>query len=148
MRISDWSSDVCSSDLRWEDGSVATSPGFRQAFSAYAQGGWQGLQHDQQWGGQGLPKVVAAAATENINSACLSFSLCPLLTDGVLEALSGGGSHEQKERFIPALLEGRWPGTMHLTAPQEGSDLALAATRAVGPEANAQSVVSGKSGSS
>src|SRR3546814_4185814 len=134
MRISDWSSDVCSSDLRWEDGSVATSPGFRQAFSAYAQGGWQGLQHDQQWGGQGLPKVVAAAATENSNSACRSFSLCPLLTDGVIEALSSVGSQEKKDRLIPALIEGRWTGTMNLTEPQAGSDLALVSTRAVGQE--------------
>src|SRR3546814_14881686 len=134
MRISDWSSDVCSSDLRWEDGSVATSPGFRQAFSAYAQGGWQGLQHDQQWGGQGLPKVVAAAATENINSACLSFSLCPLLTDGVIAALSSVGSQEQKDRFIPALLEGRWTGTMNLPEPQPRAALALVSKPAVAPD--------------
>jgi alkylation response protein AidB-like acyl-CoA dehydrogenase len=119
------------SPAQWQDGAVTTSPGFKEAFQAYAQGGWQGLQHDQKWGGQGLPKVVSAAATENINSASLSFSLCPLLTDGVIEALASVGSEQQQNQFIPALLEGRWTGTMNLTEPQAGSDLALVATRAV-----------------
>ena len=119
------------SGARWDDGAVTTTPGFQQAFRDYAQGGWQGLQHDARWGGQGLPKVVAAPASENINSASLSFSLCPLLTDGVIEALSTVGSAQQQERFIPALLQGRWTGTMNLTEPQAGSDLALVSTRAV-----------------
>ena len=115
---------------RWHDGSVVTTPGFRQAFRDYAEGGWQGLQHDQKWGGQGLPKMVAAAAGENINAASLAFSLCPLLTDGVIEALATVGSEDQQDRFIPALIEGRWTGTMNLTEPQAGSDLALVSTRA------------------
>ena len=114
----------------WQDGSVTTSPGFREAFRAFAEGGWQGLQHDPQWGGQGLPKLVGAPVSETINSANLAFSLCPLLTDGVIEALTQVGTPEQQALYIPPMLEGRWTGTMNLTEPQAGSDLALLTTRA------------------
>jgi len=113
------------------DGVVTTSPGFRQAFTQFAQGGWQGLQHATELGGQGLPKLVAAAMCESANAANLAFSLCPLLTDGVVEALSAVGSEAQKKTFIPPLVAGRWTGTMNLTEPQAGSDLALVAARAV-----------------
>src|SRR5690554_4288917 len=116
---------------RWEDGEVRSTKGFREAFREFAEGGWQGLPHDPEWGGQGLPKVLSAAASETLNAANLSFALCPLLTDGVIEALSTAGTQEQRERFIPPLLEGRWTGTMNLTEPQAGSDLALITTRAV-----------------
>src|SRR5690554_5319800 len=119
---------------KWEDGEVRVSPGFREAFLEFAQGGWQGLQHDPEWGGQGLPRLLSAATSETLNSANLSFALCPLLTDGVIEALSIAGSPEQRERFLPALLEGRWTGTMNLTEPQAGSDLAQIATRALPQE--------------
>src|SRR5690606_27070465 len=87
-----------------------------------------------EWGGQGLPRLLSAATSETLNSANLSFALCPLLTDGVIEALSIAGSPEQRERFLPALLEGRWTGTMNLTEPQAGSDLAQIATRALPQE--------------
>ncbi len=113
-----------------ENGQVTTSPGFKEAFKSFAEAGWQGLNHDVQFGGQGLPKVVAAPASENLNAANLSFSLCPLLTDGVIEALSTVGSDEQKSTFIPPLIEGRWTGTMNLTEPQAGSDLSLVKTKA------------------
>lgn len=113
------------------DGEVTVTPGYAEAFAEFSQGGWQGLQHPQEWGGQGLPKVLAAAASENLNAASLSFSLCPLLTDGVIEALLTVGTEAQKARYIPPLLDGRWTGTMNLTEPQAGSDLALVATRAV-----------------
>ncbi len=115
----------------WNDGQVKTSPGFKAAFDAFAAAGWQGLQHDPELGGQGLPKLVGAVSSENINAASLAFSLCPLLTDGVIEALSLVGTDEQKEQYLPALLEGRWTGTMNLTEPQAGSDLAQVKTRAV-----------------
>ncbi|MHA3903153.1 acyl-CoA dehydrogenase [Castellaniella sp. WN] len=116
---------------RWSEDGVHTTPGFKAAFQAFAQGGWQGLPHEAELGGQGLPKLVAAPVTESINAGNLAFSLCPLLTDGVIEALSMVGSDEQKARFIPPLLEGRWTGTMNLTEPQAGSDLALLKSRAV-----------------
>ncbi len=119
------------SPAKWADGAVTTSPGFKQAFKAFSEGGWQGLQHEQQWGGQGLPKLVGAPANENMNAANLAFSLCPLLTDGVIEALTAVGTKAQQARFIPPMLEGRWTGTMNLTEPQAGSDLALVATKAV-----------------
>jgi len=119
---------------QWDDGVVTTTPGFRQAFAQFAQGGWQGLQHATSLGGQGLPKLVAAAVAENMNAANLAFSLCPLLTDGVIEALHTVGSEQQRNTFIPPLVEGRWTGTMNLTEPQAGSDLALVAARAVPQE--------------
>jgi len=120
--------DVNPSSLK--DGVVTTTPGFKQAFRQFAEGGWQGLQHPVEFGGQGLPKTIGAACIEMINSANLSFSLCPLLTDGAIEALLVAGSAEQRERFIPKMISGEWTGTMNLTEPQAGSDLALVRTRA------------------
>jgi len=115
----------------WNDGKVATTPGFAQAFADYAAGGWQGLQHPAQWGGQGLPHLVAAPASENLQAANLAFSLCPLLTDGVIEALLTVGSEAQRRQYVPQLIAGKWTGTMNLTEPQAGSDPAQVATRAV-----------------
>ncbi len=115
----------------FNNGSVTTTPGFADAFRQYAEGGWQGLSHPQKWGGQGLPKVVAAAACETVNAANLAFALCPLLTDGVIEALLTVGTDAQRKRYVLALIEGRWTGTMNLTEPQAGSDLAQVTTRAV-----------------
>jgi len=114
----------------WKDGVVTTTPGFKQAFRQFAEGGWQGLQHPAEFGGQGLPKTIGAACIEMINSANLSFSLCPLLTDGAIEALLTAGTAEQQQRFIPKMISGEWTGTMNLTEPQAGSDLALVRTRA------------------
>lgn len=114
----------------WRDGTVTTTPGFKAAFRQFAEGGWQGVVHPQEYGGQGLPKLIATACTEMLNAANLSFALCPLLTDGVIEALLTAGSDEQKQRYVPHLLSGAWTGTMNLTEPQAGSDLALVRTRA------------------
>lgn len=114
-----------------ENGVVHTSPGFKEAFKSLQEGGWQGLQHDVEIGGQGFPKLVSAPITENLNAGNLSFSLCPLLTDGVIEALSLVGTKEQQEKFIPPLVSGQWTGTMNLTEPQAGSDLALLKTKAI-----------------
>jgi len=114
----------------WRDGEVTTTPGFKQAFRQFAEGGWQGLQHPAEFGGQGLPKTIGAACGEILNSANLSFALCPLLTDGAVEALLTAGSDAQKATYIPPMIEGRWTGTMNLTEPQAGSDLAAVRTRA------------------
>jgi len=114
----------------WRDGVVTTTPGFKQAFRAYAEGGWQGLVHPTEFGGQGAPKTIAAACNEMLQSANMSFALCPLLTDGAVEALLTAGSDEQRSVYIPKLLDGSWTGTMNLTEPQAGSDLALVRTRA------------------
>ena len=114
----------------WKDGVVTTTPGFKQAFRQFGEGGWQGLQHPAEFGGQGLPKTIGAACIEMINSANLSFSLCPLLTDGAIEALLTAGTPEQQQAFIPNMISGQWTGTMNLTEPQAGSDLAMVRTRA------------------
>jgi len=114
----------------WNDGVVTTTKGFKEAFRQYAEAGWQGVQHDVEWGGQGLPKLVATPCIEMLNAANLSFALCPLLTDGAIEALLTAGSDQQRKAYLPKLIEGRWTGTMNLTEPQAGSDLALVRTRA------------------
>ncbi|HEX2605363.1 MAG TPA: acyl-CoA dehydrogenase [Oxalicibacterium sp.] len=115
----------------WKEGEVKTTPGFADAFHAFAQAGWQGMQHPTEFGGQGLPKLVAAACMEMLNAANLSFALCPLLTDGAIEALMTAGSDEQKRTFLPHFVAGEWTGTMNLTEPQAGSDLAMVRSRAV-----------------
>ncbi|MDH4060188.1 MAG: acyl-CoA dehydrogenase [Aquincola sp.] len=114
----------------FKDGRVTTTPGFKQAFRQFAEGGWQGLQHPSDFGGQGLPKTIAAACIEMLNSANLSFALCPLLTDGAIEALLTAGTPQQQQTYIPHFIDGSWTGTMNLTEPQAGSDLALVRTRA------------------
>jgi alkylation response protein AidB-like acyl-CoA dehydrogenase len=114
----------------WSDGVVTTTPGFKQAFRQFGEGGWQGLQHPVEVGGQGLPKTIGAACIEMINSANLSFALCPLLTDGAIEALLTAGTEAQKALYLPRMNAGEWTGTMNLTEPQAGSDLALVRTRA------------------
>ncbi|MFM0136800.1 acyl-CoA dehydrogenase [Caballeronia grimmiae] len=114
----------------WSDGEVRTTPGFKDAFRQFGQGGWQGVVHPSEFGGQGLPKLIATACMEMLNSANLSFALCPLLTDGAIEALLTAGTDEQKARYLPKFIAGEWTGTMNLTEPQAGSDLALVRTRA------------------
>ncbi|UXH77091.1 acyl-CoA dehydrogenase [Roseateles amylovorans] len=114
----------------FKDGQVFTTPGFKDAFRQYVDGGWQGLQHPEAYGGQGLPKTIGTACGEMVQAANVSFALCPLLTDGAIEALLTAGSEAQKRLFIPKLLSGEWTGSMNLTEPQAGSDLALVRTRA------------------
>ena len=109
---------------------VTTSQGFKQAYKQYAEGGWQGLQHPADFGGQGLPKTIGAACGEILNSANLSFALCPLLTDGAIEALLTAGGDELKATYLEKLISGEWTGTMNLTEPQAGSDLAAVRSRA------------------
>ncbi|HEY0846473.1 MAG TPA: acyl-CoA dehydrogenase [Noviherbaspirillum sp.] len=115
----------------WVDGKVTTTKGFKEAFKAFGEAGWQGVQHPVEFGGQGLPKLVATPCIEMLNSANLSFALCPLLTDGAIEALMTAGSDEQKKTYLANLISGKWTGTMNLTEPQAGSDLALVRSRAV-----------------
>ena len=114
----------------WHDGKVTATPGFKEAFEQFVQGGWQGLQHPVDYGGQGLPKTIGASCGEMQNSASISFALCPLLTDGAIEALLTAGSDELKAIYLENLVSGKWTGTMNLTEPQAGSDLAAVRTRA------------------
>jgi alkylation response protein AidB-like acyl-CoA dehydrogenase len=114
----------------FKDGQVHTTPGFKEAYTQYIEGGWQGLQHPPAFGGQGLPKTIGAACGEILNSANMSFALCPLLTDGAIEALLTAGSDALKAIYLEKLISGEWTGTMNLTEPQAGSDLAAVRTRA------------------
>jgi alkylation response protein AidB-like acyl-CoA dehydrogenase len=123
-----WAGDQNPSSFK--DGRVTTTPGFKDAFKQFAEGGWQGLQHPIEFGGQGLPKLIHAACIEMFQSANLSFALCPLLTDGAIEALLTAGSDEQKQAYIPRMIDGSFTGTMNLTESQAGSDLSLVRTRA------------------
>ncbi len=123
-----WDGDLKPSSFH--DGKVTTTAGFKQAFRQFAEGGWQGLQHPVEFGGQALPKTIGAACIEMLNSANMSFALCPLLTDGAIEALLTAGTPEQQQHYIPKMVDGSWTGTMNLTEPQAGSDLAAVRTRA------------------
>jgi alkylation response protein AidB-like acyl-CoA dehydrogenase len=114
----------------WKDGVVTATPGFKDAFRQFTEGGWQGLQHPADFGGQGLPKTIGAACIEMVNSANMSFALCPLLSDGAIEALLTAGSDELKAVYLEKLVSGQWTGTMNLTEPQAGSDLAMVRSRA------------------
>lgn len=125
-----------------KNGEVFTSPGFKEAFKQYVEGGWQSLQHPVTFGGQGLPKLVSTACLEMLNAASLSFALCPLLTNGVIEALLIAGSEAQRSLYLTYLVSGQWTGTMNLTEPQAGSDLALIKTRAM-PTGDGTFLVSG-----
>ncbi len=126
----------------WHDGAVSATPGFKEAFEQFTQGGWQGLQHPVDFGGQGLPKTIGAACGEMQNSANMSFALCPLLTDGAIEALLTAGSDELKAIYLENLVSGKWTGTMNLTEPQAGSDLAAVRTRAE-PQADGSFLIFG-----
>jgi len=114
----------------WKNGVVTATPGFKEAYRQFAEGGWQGLQHPVAFGGQGLPKTIGAMCGEMQNSANMSFALCPLLSDGAIEALLTAGSDELKAIYLEKIVSGQWTGTMNLTEPQAGSDLALVRTRA------------------
>src|SRR5438105_3639076 len=112
------------------DGEVRTPRGFRDAYKQFCAGGWNALPFDAQWGGQGLPKLVSTPVQEMWKSSNMSFSLCPLLTQGAIEALLLRGSDALKKIYLPKMVEGSWTGTMNLTEPQAGSDLSLVRTRA------------------
>jgi alkylation response protein AidB-like acyl-CoA dehydrogenase len=117
---------------RWhDDGSVTTPAGFKAAYKQFCEGGWNGLTKNPDYGGQGLPQILATAVEEMWHSSNLAFDLCPLLTQGAIEALELCGSAALKARFLPNMVAGTWTGTMNLTEPQAGSDLAAVRSKAV-----------------
>jgi 3-(methylthio)propanoyl-CoA dehydrogenase len=126
----------------WRDGAVTTSAGFKDAFRLFAEGGWQGVMHPADFGGHGLSKLIATPCIEMLHAANLSFALCPMLTDGAIEALLTAGSDALKARYLPKLISAEWTGTMNLTEPQAGSDLAMVRSRAV-PDGEGRYRVSG-----
>jgi alkylation response protein AidB-like acyl-CoA dehydrogenase len=116
---------------RHPDGSVTTPKGFKEAYRAMAEGGWIGLAANPEYGGQGLPYVVAAAMGEYITSANMAFGMYSGLSQGAARSLSIHGSDAQKKKYLPKLATGEWTGTMNLTEPQCGTDLGLIRTKAV-----------------
>ena len=115
---------------RWQDGAVSTPPGRKEAYRQYCAGGWNGIACSPAFGGQGLPGALAVAVKEMVCSANLAFSVCPLLTTGAIEALMTCASGELIETYLAKMISGEWTGTMNLTEPQAGSDLALLRSRA------------------
>ena len=115
---------------KWRDKAVTMPAGFKEAYKLFAESGWTALACEPEWGGQGLPKVVAAAVSEMWKAANHSFSLCPLLTNGAIEALVLTGSDKLKKDYLEKMVSGEWTGTMNITEPGAGSDLAAIRTRA------------------
>ena len=113
------------------DSSVQTPNGFADAYRAMAEGGWTSMEAEEAFGGQNMPMALSAPVNEMWQSASLSFALCHLLTQGQIYALQKSASQAQKQIFVPPMVEGRWTGTMNLTEPQAGTDLAAIKTRAV-----------------
>ena len=115
---------------RWTPEGVIGAPGFKAAYQQYAEGGWPSLRASPHFGGQGVPNVVGTAVEEIWAASNLAFKLCPMLTQGAIEALEHYGSDAQKAQYLPKMVSGEWTGTMNLTEPQAGSDLAAIRTRA------------------
>lgn len=116
---------------QWSEQGVTTPPGWKEAYQQFCESGWGALSFPVDYGGQGLPMCVSAAVQEMWHSSNMAFGLCPLLTQGAVDALLSHGSDELKQRFLPKMVEGVWSGTMNLTEPQAGTDLAAIRTRAV-----------------
>ena len=115
---------------KWHHKEVTMPAGFKEAYKLFADSGWAALASEPEWGGQGLPRLVAAAVGEMWKSSNHSFSLCPLLTTGAIEALVLSGTDELKKTYLEKMVSGVWTGTMNLTEPNAGSDLAAVRTRA------------------
>ena len=116
---------------RLDDGSVATPTGFRKAYDAYVEAGWGAVSIDPEYGGGGFPHLLGLAVEEMFTAACMSWSLCPLLTQGAINMLSAHGTEDLKALYLPPMATGAWTGTMNLTEPQAGSDLGAVAARAL-----------------
>jgi 3-(methylsulfanyl)propanoyl-CoA dehydrogenase len=115
----------------WSEAGVTAAKGFKEAYLKYVEGGWPQLGADADYGGQPVPHALGSAVRELWGSANLAFKLCPMLTQGAVEALTLCGSPQQKTKYLPKMVSGEWTGTMVLTEPQAGSDLGLIRTRAV-----------------
>ncbi|MEQ1718824.1 MAG: acyl-CoA dehydrogenase [Hyphomicrobium sp.] len=121
---------------------VETPPGWKSAYHHFTEGGWNGVTFSTEYGGMGLPFVVGATIQEMINASNMAFALCPLLTQGAIEAILLNGSDGLKQRYLPKMVSGEWTGTMNLTEPQAGSD--LAAVRAKAERKDGHYLISGQ----
>ena len=116
---------------RLENGVVRTPDGWAEAYKHFVDGGWNAVPFDPHFGGQGLPWIVATALQEMWHCGSMAFALCPMLTQAAVESITNHASPALKERFLPKMISGEWAGTMNLTEPQAGSDLAAIRCRAV-----------------
>lgn len=129
--------------VKLEGDVVRAAPGFREAYEAFRQAGWQGLAADASYGGQALPRALALAVMEMMHGANMSFALLPMLTLGAIEAIEQHGAPDQKALYLEKLVSGEWTGTMNLTEPQAGSDLGALTTKAV-PQADGSYAITGQ----
>jgi alkylation response protein AidB-like acyl-CoA dehydrogenase len=127
---------------RHADGSVTAPDGFRDAYRQFCDGGWGGLIADEHHGGQGLPYVIGAVLQEFLAASNMAFGMYPGLSEGAQAAIEAVGSPEQKAKWLPPMVQGRWTGTMNLTEPHCGTDLGLIRTRAV-PGADGSFAITG-----
>jgi alkylation response protein AidB-like acyl-CoA dehydrogenase len=123
-----WASDQ--NGARLENGKVFTTPGFKEAYAQYVEAGWNSVAFPEEFGGQNLPNAVALAVFDALCGACISLAMGTSLTTGAVKALLAYGSDQQKEQVLPKLVTGEWAGTMNLSEPQAGSDLATIKTKA------------------
>lgn len=136
-----WTGDQFGAKLNGDE--VTTAPGFKEAYAQYTGGGWNAVPFDEEFGGQGLPYALAFPIQEMWQGANMSFGLCPLLTQGAVEAITHHGTDEQKAYYLPKLISGEWTGTMNLTESQAGSDLGLLRAKAE-PQGDGSYKVSGQ----
>ncbi len=133
---------------RLENGVVRTSPGFKEAYRQYVDGGWNSLAFPEEWGGQGLPSTLANALVDALNGASMSFAIGTTLTTGAVKAIVHAGTDWQKNTYLPKMVAGAWTGTMNLTEPQSGSDLSGLRTKAepigVNPDGSRRYKISGQ----
>jgi len=115
---------------KFKDGAVTTSSAWKEAYQALVEGGWNSPSASIEYGGMGLPWVVNACVQEMFEGANMAFQLCPMLTQGAIEALEHYASDDLKATYLPKMVSGEWTGTMNLTEPQAGSDLAAIRSRA------------------
>ncbi len=114
----------------FKDGAIATAPGWKEAYRAWAAAGWNGLAAPAEWGGQDLPQAVNVACLEMWNSAAMAYGIGPVLTMAAVDALTAHGSEELQRTYLPKLVSGEWTGTMQMTEPQAGSDVGALRTKA------------------
>lgn len=127
---------------RFDQGSVTTPKGFKEAYQLYKEQGWPSLAHNEKWGGQGLPDSLSFVMNEIVGTANWSWSMYPLLSHGAMKTIEIHGSEEQKATYLPPLVSGEWTGTMCLTEPHCGTDLGMLRTKAT-PNEDGSYTVSG-----
>jgi 3-(methylthio)propanoyl-CoA dehydrogenase len=123
-----WSGDQAGA--QWRNGDVIMPPGYKEAYRAYVDGGWGTLDGPEAFGGQGLPYALATVVFESLGAANMAFTLCPILTQGAIEAIHSHGTDAQRSMYLEKLVTGEWTGTMNLTEPQAGSDVGALRTTA------------------